>query len=81
MQQKPLGLADAFSRVVENERETQKLSRAALAAKAGLHQTYVGLMERGKRTPNLATAEAISAALGFPLSKLLTRAEKLKHQK
>jgi transcriptional regulator with XRE-family HTH domain len=69
--------SDAFSDVVKTSREAQKLSRAALAKKAQLHQTYIGLLERGERSPNLDTAKAIADALGVPLSKLIAKAEKL----
>jgi transcriptional regulator with XRE-family HTH domain len=68
--------SDAFSQVVRKHRETQKLSRRALAQKAGLHQTYIGLLERGDRSPNLDTAKAIAEALGIPLSRLIAQSEK-----
>ena len=68
--------SDAFSDVVKQMREGRKLSRAALAKKAGLHQTYIGLLERGERSPNLDTAKAIADALGIPLAKMVTKAER-----
>jgi len=46
-----------------------------LAARAGLHQTYIGLLERDERSPNLDTAKAIADALELPLSKMLAEAE------
>jgi transcriptional regulator with XRE-family HTH domain len=69
-------VSDAFSEVVKKYREAQGLSRAALAEKAGLHQTYIGLLERGERSPNLDTAKAIATALGMTLGKIVTEAEK-----
>jgi transcriptional regulator with XRE-family HTH domain len=69
-------LSDAFSSVVKHHREKQGLSRAALAELSGLHQTYIGLLERGERSPNLDTANAIAQALQIPLNKLLVEAEK-----
>ena len=68
--------SDAFSEVVKEFREKRKLSRAALAKRAGLHQTYIGLLERGERSPNLDTAKAIADALEVPLGKMVTNAEK-----
>jgi transcriptional regulator with XRE-family HTH domain len=68
--------SDAFSEVVKEIRERKKLSRNAVAKRAGLHQTYIGLLERGQRSPNLDTAKAIAGALGVPLAKLITQAEK-----
>jgi transcriptional regulator with XRE-family HTH domain len=67
--------SDAFSEVVKHAREAKKLSKAALAKKAGLHQTYIGLLERGDRSPNLDTAKAIADALGIPLGKIIIEAE------
>lgn len=68
-------LSDAFSQVVTKHREKRGMSRAALAELAGLHQTYIGLLERGERSPNLDTAKAIANALGLSLSILITEAE------
>jgi len=68
--------SDAFSEVVKQLREARKLSRAGLAKKARLHQTYIGLLERGERSPNLDTAKAIADALGVPLGKMVTKAER-----
>jgi transcriptional regulator with XRE-family HTH domain len=70
-------LSDGFSRVVKQRREAKGFSRAALAEKAGLHQTYIGLLERGDRSPNLDTANAIAGALNIPLSALIAEAENL----
>ena len=70
-------MSDAFSRVVVKHREKNGLSRAALARLASLHQTYIGLLERGERTPNLDTANAIAQALGVPLGEMIVEAGKL----
>ncbi len=69
-------LSDAFSQAVKRHREKRGLSRAALAELSGLHQTYIGLLERGERSPNLDTAKAIANALGIQLGKLITEAER-----
>jgi DNA-binding XRE family transcriptional regulator len=53
-----LALSGFFSQVVKQHREAKGFSRAALAEKAGLHQTYISLLERGERSPNLDTAIA-----------------------
>jgi transcriptional regulator with XRE-family HTH domain len=73
----PLELSDSFAAVVEKYRKGKGLSRSALAAKAGLHQTYIGLLERGKRSPNMDTAQAIARSLGCSLSRLVIEAEKI----
>ena len=70
-------MSDAFSRVVKKHREKMGLSRAALAKKAGLHQTYIGLLEREKHSPNLDTAKAIAGALGISLAKMIGESERI----
>jgi DNA-binding XRE family transcriptional regulator len=77
MRQDRLTLSDAFSQVVAMHREEKGLSRAALARLASLHQTYIGLLERGERTPNLDTANAIARALGKSLEEIISEAGKL----
>jgi transcriptional regulator with XRE-family HTH domain len=48
---------------------------------AGLHQTYIGLLERGLRNPTLNVAEILSCALGKKLSDLISEAEDLQQPK
>jgi len=74
MRQARLSISDAFSAVVKKHREKKALSRNALARLAGLHQTYIGLLERGERSPNLDTANAIAQALGTKLEELIAEA-------
>jgi transcriptional regulator with XRE-family HTH domain len=75
MQRKPVELSDSFAQTVQKLRKEKGLSRAALAASAGVHQTYIGLLERKKRSPNLDTAQAIAKSLGTPLSQMIQEAE------
>lgn len=70
-------LSDVFSEIVKKHREAKGLSRATLAEMAGLHQTYIGLLERGKRSPNLDTAKAVASALGISLAKLILESERM----
>jgi len=73
-----IDLSDAFARVLAKHRAAKKLSREALSQKAGVHQTYIGLVERGLRTPGLDTADSIAEALELPLSQLVAEAEKIR---
>ncbi len=52
------------------------LSQEALAEAAGVHHTYVGLVERGKRNPTIEVAERLARALGKKLSALIAQAER-----
>jgi len=74
-------LSGAFSQVIKQHREKRKLSRAALAELSGLHQTYIGLLERGERSPNLDTAKAIARALDLSLGKLILEAERMQNRR
>ena len=51
-----------------------------LAEKAGLHQTYVGMIERGLSNPSLDVANAIAEALEVPFSTLIAEAEALRRR-
>ena len=74
-------LSDAFALVLKRHREAQKLSRTALSVKAGLHQTYIGLVERGMRNPSLDAVDAMAAALGVRASRLISEAEAVRAAK
>jgi transcriptional regulator with XRE-family HTH domain len=65
-----------FARVLRREREAQGLSQEALAHRAGVHRTYVGLIERGLRKPTIEVGHALARALGTPLSELIREAER-----
>jgi transcriptional regulator with XRE-family HTH domain len=73
-----LELSDAFSLVLQRHREAKKLSRTALSQRAGLHQTYIGLVERGLRNPSLDALDAMAEALGVRASTLVSEAEAMR---
>ena len=70
-------LSTAFAEVIKAHRGRLGISMAGLAAKAGLHQTYIGLIERGTRNPSIDAMQAIAEALGVSPSKLIREAERL----
>lgn len=65
-----------FARVLRREREARGLSQEALAARAGVHRTYVGLIERGLRKPTIEVGHALARALGTSLSGLIGDVER-----
>jgi len=69
-------LSDAFAAVLKRRRTARGLSKEALAQRAGLHQTYIGLLERGLRNPTIDTANSLARALGVSLSAMIAEAEK-----
>ena len=54
------------------------LTHEKLAELAGLHPTFISLLELGGRMPSLNTVFLIAAALGEPPSVLVAEVEKLK---
>lgn len=67
--------SDAFAAVLRQRREAAGLSQEALAERAGVHPTYIGLVERRQRNPSVNVAESLARALDWPLSKLVREAE------
>ena len=79
MRRSLLEFSDAFAVVLQRHRQAKKLSRQVLAQKAGLHQTYIGMIERGLSNPTLDTANAIEEALEVSLAKLIDEAETVRN--
>jgi transcriptional regulator with XRE-family HTH domain len=57
-------------------RERAALSQEALAAKAGIHRTYMGGVERGERNVSLKNIIRLAAALGVHPRDLFDNFEK-----
>lgn len=68
-------LSKAFGRVVRRRREKLGLSQEALAAKAGIHRTYISSVELGKVRLGLDVAKKVAGGLGASLSDLIAEAE------
>jgi len=62
--------------VLKRARLAKGLSQEDLAHAAGLHRTYVGLIERGLRRPTMEAGHALAQALDTPLSELVRESEK-----
>lgn len=68
-------LAKRFGAVIRIRRLEAGLSQEKLAEKAGLHPTYIGMVERGVRNPTLDVAARLAKALKAKLPKLIEEAE------
>lgn len=71
-----LRLSAAFAKVIKKHRLQARLSQEALAEAAGIHHTYVSLLERGRCKPTIEVAGRIARALGEKLSTLIEEAER-----
>jgi len=65
----------AFGHEIKKGREALQKSQEALAFEAGIHRTYVSMIERGKKSPTLAVIVRLANALNVKPSELLQRVE------
>lgn len=59
-----------FGQAVRQRRQHLGISQEELAVLAGVHRTYVGDIERGKRNVALVNIERLAVALGVPIAAL-----------
>ena len=67
--------SSAFNRVVRRHRLERNLSQEVLSERAAVDRTYVGLLERGHRSPGLDVAKRLADALELSLTDLVAEAE------
>lgn len=65
-----------FGRNVQLLRQSIGISQEELAFRAGLHRTYIGMVERAERSISLQNAKKIADALNVKLDNLLNDGEK-----
>lgn len=66
-----MGVAQRFGTNLHRARKRRGLSQEALAARASLHRTHIGLLERGARVPGIDTLVKLAVALDIDAAKLL----------
>jgi transcriptional regulator with XRE-family HTH domain len=76
MSQHGIDISEVVARLVADVRRREGLTTDELAERAGVHETYIGLVERKARQPTLAAAANLAEALGLSLSDLVAEAEK-----
>lgn len=64
-------LVQVFAENVRRMRLQRGLSQEALAEVAGVHRTYVGMLERSEKNVTIYNIERIAVALGVRPSALL----------
>ncbi|MDP2743905.1 MAG: helix-turn-helix transcriptional regulator [Dehalococcoidia bacterium] len=60
-----------FGQRVRAQRLKMGLSQEALAERAGVHRTYIGMIERAEKNVTIATVDKICKALGISMSQCL----------
>ena len=64
-----------FGAIVRKRRTEQGISQESLANLAGLHRTYISMLERGIRNPSLTVILQLAEALGTTVSTLMADLE------
>lgn len=59
-----------FGSRVREERLRQGISQEELASRAGVHRTYIGMIERAEKNITLESIDKVARALGLTLSDL-----------
>jgi transcriptional regulator with XRE-family HTH domain len=60
-----------FGRKVRMEREKRNISQEKLGELAGIHRTYVGMIERGEKNITLLNIEKVASALDLTLKQMV----------
>lgn len=69
---KKIELLNKFGEKVREERLKRGLSQEELAGKAGVHRTYIGMIERGEKNITLTNIKKVANALDLKIDQLLS---------
>ncbi|WP_332844001.1 helix-turn-helix transcriptional regulator [Luteibacter sp.] len=70
-----LTISESVGAAIASFRVEAGLSQEELAFSAGVHRTYISLLERGVKSPTVNTLSCIAHALGMKTSELVRVAE------
>ena len=70
-----LEITKTLGEAIRDHRRFKGLSQEELGEIAGMHRTYVGMVERGEKNITLANLVKVSQALDITASELLRQAE------
>lgn len=71
----PATAEDLFGQTLRELRKERGISQEHLAFESGYHPTYIGQLERGRKSPSLRAIMRIAGALKIPGSEILRRVE------
>jgi transcriptional regulator with XRE-family HTH domain len=66
-------ILEIFGGNVQKYRKAKQISQEKLAELAGVHRTYVGMIERAEKNITLRNMEKIANALGVEIADLLVK--------
>jgi transcriptional regulator with XRE-family HTH domain len=69
-------LSAALAAAIRERRNAARISQEKLADRAGLHRTYVSLVERAKRNVTVDALDHLAGGLDISASTLLADAER-----
>jgi len=61
---------EKFGEKVREERHKLNLSQEGLASRAGVHRTYIGMIERAEKNITLENIEKVAKALSITIKEL-----------
>ena len=64
-------ILERFGRNVQRIRKERNISQEKLAELAGLHRTYIGMIERAEKNITLCNIEKVAKALNVKISELV----------
>jgi transcriptional regulator with XRE-family HTH domain len=64
-----------FGQVIREFRRRADVTQEDLAENAGLHRTYISLLERGLRNPSLTVIQQLASALKVRMTDLIAEFE------
>ena len=64
-------ILERFGQNVQRIRKERNISQEKLAEYAGLHRTYIGMIERAEKNITLCNIEKIAKALDVKISELV----------
>lgn len=62
-----------FAKRIREERTARSLSQEKLAERAGMHRTYIGMIERAEKNITLCNIEKLAKALNLKVNDLCSR--------
>ena len=70
------GIEETFGEVLRALRLLRNMSQEELAHVSGYHRNYIGILERGEKSPSLRTIFNLGGALSIQPSRILARVER-----